>query len=101
MGGAADFPERASSPLKRRASSIEPETEAQNANEDVDMVTVPSSDAASTNSPMTLPQSSSNINGVSELMTSLQEHALSTETDNSIATTNTSSGTSKKFSIQI
>ncbi|KAF3021131.1 CSN-associated deubiquitinating enzyme Ubp12 [Neopestalotiopsis sp. 37M] len=42
MGGAAEFPERASSPLKRRASSMEPETVEEGVpNEDVDMVTVP------------------------------------------------------------
>lgn len=44
MGGAADFPERASSPLKRRASSMDPEEGAGatamegSASEDVDMV---------------------------------------------------------------
>ncbi|KAI1098207.1 UCH-domain-containing protein [Jackrogersella minutella] len=41
MGGAAEFPERASSPLKRRASSMEPDAADQDAAEDVDMVTAP------------------------------------------------------------
>ncbi|KAI0128921.1 hypothetical protein BJ170DRAFT_682707 [Xylariales sp. AK1849] len=36
MGGASEFPERASSPLKRRASSMDPD-----ADEDVDMVPAP------------------------------------------------------------
>ncbi|KAI1878204.1 uncharacterized protein JN550_000386 [Neoarthrinium moseri] len=48
MGGAADFPERASSPLKRRASSMDPEAEAEaGASEDVDMVTAPAPAPAS------------------------------------------------------
>ncbi|KAH9898898.1 ubiquitin carboxyl-terminal hydrolase-like protein [Xylariomycetidae sp. FL2044] len=41
MGGAAEVPERASSPLKRRASSMDPETADQDAKEDVEMVTAP------------------------------------------------------------
>ncbi|KAI3336403.1 UCH-domain-containing protein [Xylariaceae sp. AK1471] len=51
MGGASEFPERASSPLKRRASSMEPESaiqaqvQVQDADEDVDMVTAPLSNA--------------------------------------------------------
>ncbi|KAI8963906.1 UCH-domain-containing protein [Daldinia sp. FL1419] len=45
MGGAADFPDRASSPLKRRASSMEPDIADQDVAEDVDMITAPSSDA--------------------------------------------------------
>lgn len=48
MGGAADFPERASSPLKRRASSMEPDSIEQDANEDVDMITAPTSDTVDT-----------------------------------------------------
>jgi hypothetical protein len=43
MGGAADFPQRSSSPLKRRASSMEPEQENADAREDVDMITAPDS----------------------------------------------------------
>lgn len=58
MGGAADFPERASSPLKRRASSMDPEegsgaaaTEG-SASEDVDMVQAPTpADAAQAQPP--------------------------------------------------
>lgn len=44
MGGAADFPDRASSPLKRRASSMDLETGPNDevaSNGDVDMVTAP------------------------------------------------------------
>ncbi|KAK4218084.1 UCH-domain-containing protein [Rhypophila decipiens] len=42
MGGAADFPQRSSSPLKRRASSMDPETENIEApKDDVDMVAPP------------------------------------------------------------
>ncbi|KAI1096322.1 ubiquitin carboxyl-terminal hydrolase-like protein [Rostrohypoxylon terebratum] len=48
MGGAADFPERASSPLKRRASSMEPDVVDQDAAEDVDMITAPTSDTLDT-----------------------------------------------------
>ena len=48
MGGAADLPQRSSSPLKRRASDLDgeddPKAEAtSNQEEDVDMVTVPQS----------------------------------------------------------
>ncbi|KAK0674297.1 putative ubiquitin carboxyl-terminal hydrolase 12 [Cercophora samala] len=39
MGGAADLPQRSSSPLKRPASSMEPETDNTNAKEDVVMET--------------------------------------------------------------
>ncbi|KAK4230885.1 UCH-domain-containing protein [Podospora fimiseda] len=38
MGGAADYPHRSSSPLKRPASSMEPETENADGREDVDMI---------------------------------------------------------------
>ncbi|KAI0105423.1 hypothetical protein GGR51DRAFT_187146 [Nemania sp. FL0031] len=72
-GGAAEFPERASSPLKRRASSMEPESVAQPANEDVDMVTVPSSEATGVNTPTSLPQSLSNTNEISEPVSDLQK----------------------------
>ncbi|KAI1267359.1 hypothetical protein F5Y18DRAFT_336069 [Xylariaceae sp. FL1019] len=52
MGGASDFPERASSPLKRRASSMETEDDTQNGdgNTDVNM-TAPPSDAATSTPP--------------------------------------------------
>ncbi|KXX75992.1 putative ubiquitin carboxyl-terminal hydrolase 12, partial [Madurella mycetomatis] len=43
MGGSADTPQRSSSPLKRRASSMEPEKENADAREDVDMITAPDS----------------------------------------------------------
>lgn len=45
MGGTADFPQRSSSPLKRRASSMEPEQDSVNAKGDVDMVSAPQSQA--------------------------------------------------------
>ena len=48
MGGAADLPQRSSSPLKRRASSMEPEQDAGDAREDVDMITVPDSQRTET-----------------------------------------------------
>ncbi|KAK4156700.1 ubiquitin carboxyl-terminal hydrolase [Chaetomidium leptoderma] len=41
MGGAADFPQRSSSPLKRRASSMEPDRDVADAREDVDMIIAP------------------------------------------------------------
>lgn len=43
MGGAADSPQRSSSPLKRRASSMEPDQDNTDAKEDVDMLTIPDS----------------------------------------------------------
>ncbi|KAI1338019.1 hypothetical protein F5Y15DRAFT_407897 [Xylariaceae sp. FL0016] len=55
MGGASDFPERASSPLKRRASSMDPQTADQDAGEDVDMITVPQTDKMDTLSRSTPP----------------------------------------------
>jgi ubiquitin carboxyl-terminal hydrolase 4/11/15 len=42
MGGAADLPQRSSSPLKRRASDLEAEV-ASSQNDDVDMIQVPPS----------------------------------------------------------
>ncbi|KAI0179967.1 ubiquitin carboxyl-terminal hydrolase-like protein [Hypoxylon sp. FL1284] len=51
MGGASDFPERSSSPLKRRASSMEPDAPEHDANEDVDMITAPSPDASGSSQP--------------------------------------------------
>lgn len=45
MGGAADFPQRSSSPLKRRASSMEPEQDLADAREDVDMLKAPEPEA--------------------------------------------------------
>jgi hypothetical protein len=41
MGGGTDLPQRSSSPLKRRASSMEPEQDNVEAQEDVDMIAVP------------------------------------------------------------
>ncbi|KAL2024662.1 hypothetical protein VTK56DRAFT_6863 [Thermocarpiscus australiensis] len=43
MGDATDFPQRSSSPLKRRASSMEPEQGNEDGREDVDMISVPDS----------------------------------------------------------
>lgn len=47
MGGAEDLPNRASSPLKRRASDLDLE-DASSQKDDVDMITVPSSDPQTT-----------------------------------------------------
>jgi ubiquitin carboxyl-terminal hydrolase 4/11/15 len=43
MGGAADLPQRSSSPLKRRASDLDGEAQSSQ-KDDVDMITVPPSD---------------------------------------------------------
>ena len=43
MGGAADLPQRSSSPLKRRASDLEAEVSSSQ-KDDVDMIMVPESD---------------------------------------------------------
>ncbi|KAI1808420.1 UCH-domain-containing protein [Daldinia bambusicola] len=51
MGGAADFPDRASSPLKRRASSMEPDIADQDAAEDVDMIAAPPSNVQEASKP--------------------------------------------------
>lgn len=87
MGGAAEVPERASSPLKRRASSLEPECAPENASEDVDMVTVPISDAMDVNTPTSLPPNTSDTNNSSEPMVSSQESTQPALADNSTATT--------------
>jgi ubiquitin carboxyl-terminal hydrolase 4/11/15 len=44
MGGAADLPQRSSSPLKRRASDLEDSDVPSSQRDDVDMVPVPASD---------------------------------------------------------
>lgn len=44
MGGAADLPQRSSSPLKRRASDLEDSDVPSSQKDDVDMVPVPPSD---------------------------------------------------------
>ncbi|KAI1769964.1 UCH-domain-containing protein [Hypoxylon cercidicola] len=46
MGGASEFPDRSSSPLKRRASSMEPDAPEHDASEDVDMVAAPPLDTS-------------------------------------------------------
>jgi ubiquitin carboxyl-terminal hydrolase 4/11/15 len=45
MGGAADLPQRSSSPLKRRASDLDGEVQSSQ-KDDVDMISVPPSDPA-------------------------------------------------------
>jgi ubiquitin carboxyl-terminal hydrolase 4/11 len=52
MGGAEDLPKRASSPLKRPASDLEPE-DASSQKEDVDMIAVPPSDPPESAEPST------------------------------------------------
>lgn len=66
MGGAAEAPERASSPLKRRASSMDPDTEL-DAKEDVDMIAAPPSpQTTSSNNANEAGPPSQPTNGVSE-----------------------------------
>ncbi|KAI8635070.1 UCH-domain-containing protein [Xylariaceae sp. FL1651] len=86
MGGAAEFPERASSPLKRRASSMEPDSAAQNGNQDVDMITAPPSDAMDRNTSIPEHQSSQ-INDFSEPIVSSQEHTQTAGSAENMATT--------------
>ena len=43
MGGAADLPQRSSSPLKRRASDLESDVPSSSQKDDVDMINLPSS----------------------------------------------------------
>ncbi|RWA10790.1 hypothetical protein EKO27_g4321 [Xylaria grammica] len=88
MGGAAEFPERASSPLKRRASSMDPESVTQDANEDVDMVTVSPSDVTALNTSASLPQNPSNTNNPSEPMASLRQDTQPVAADDSLTNTN-------------
>ncbi|KAH6653990.1 hypothetical protein BKA67DRAFT_592328 [Truncatella angustata] len=82
MGGAADFPERASSPLKRRASSMDPETavkEEDNASEDVDMITAPPETASDT-PPAAVTEDSQSENAVPQPPESLEAHIKSIRT---------------------
>ncbi|KAI4862896.1 hypothetical protein F4820DRAFT_395274 [Hypoxylon rubiginosum] len=51
MGGAAEFPDRSSSPLKRRASSMEPDAPEHDSSEDVDMIAAPPLDASDASKP--------------------------------------------------
>ncbi|KAI0542302.1 hypothetical protein GGR58DRAFT_510328 [Xylaria digitata] len=88
MGGAADFPERASSPLKRRASSMDLENVAQDTSEDIDMTTVPPSDKTALNTSVPLPQDSSNVNGVSESIASMQQDTQPAAAGVGLTTTN-------------
>ncbi|KAJ8126360.1 hypothetical protein O1611_g7278 [Lasiodiplodia mahajangana] len=62
---------------------MEPESVAQPANEDVDMVTVPSSEATGINTPTSLPQSSSNTNETSEPASGLQKDDISPAVEDS------------------
>ncbi|KAK6079971.1 ubiquitin carboxyl-terminal hydrolase [Seiridium cupressi] len=82
MGGAADFPERASSPLKRRASSMDPEVttnEEGASNEDVDMVTAPP--AASPGSPaIATTEDANSLHNVAQLPASIEAHIKSIRT---------------------
>ena len=54
MGGAADLPQRSSSPLKRRASDLEAEVPSSQ-KDDVDMIAVPASDPPDTTNTSTQP----------------------------------------------
>ncbi|KAI0200416.1 hypothetical protein F4808DRAFT_159003 [Astrocystis sublimbata] len=81
MGGAADFPERASSPLKRRASSMEPDVDTQDADVDVDMINVPASDTTCANSPSSLHQNVSSTADSSENAAGVQPSTQSTTAD--------------------
>ncbi|RYP90467.1 hypothetical protein DL770_003440 [Monosporascus sp. CRB-9-2] len=68
MGGAAEFPDRASSPLKRRASSMDPDAEP-DAKEDVDMIAAPPSPpmtATTTTGATRAGSASQGTNGASE-----------------------------------
>ncbi|KAI1819297.1 hypothetical protein F4861DRAFT_527559 [Xylaria intraflava] len=83
MGGAAEFPERASSPLKRRASSMEPEDTIEEVNEDVEMVTVPDT---TTSTSAATHQSSSSPNDSQTPTTSSQGDKQSVTTDDTKTT---------------
>ncbi|KAI0971631.1 hypothetical protein F4678DRAFT_70075 [Xylaria arbuscula] len=85
MGGAADFPERAASPLKRSASSMDPETVPQSANEDVDMVAAPPTDSTVIDTSSSL-QDPSNTSDVSESRTILQQDIQSAVMDSAVTT---------------
>ena len=68
MGGAAEIPDRASSPLKRRASSMDPDAEL-DAKEDVDMVSATLSPPPTTtaNSSAASPTKTHDVNGTQEV----------------------------------
>ncbi|KAI0380898.1 hypothetical protein F5Y04DRAFT_289141 [Hypomontagnella monticulosa] len=82
MGGAAEFPDRASSPLKRRASSMEPDAVDQDATEDVDMITAPTSDTMDTKSE----QSRESGAASSGFTMDTQETAITEDTEQSVGT---------------
>ncbi|KAI1363712.1 hypothetical protein F5Y08DRAFT_235342 [Xylaria arbuscula] len=94
MGGAAEFPERASSPLKRSASSMDPEAVPQGADEDVDMVTV-ASDAMAIDTSSSSHQNPSCSTNAPESSSSFQQGMGPDLSGDALATaSNTSPGTS-------
>ncbi|KAI0408676.1 hypothetical protein F4802DRAFT_548515 [Xylaria palmicola] len=101
MGGAAEFPERASSPLKRRASSMEPECVAQDTNMDVDVASVPPSDMTNVNTPTSLPQNVPSMTDVSEpIVSSLKEDTEPVTEDNMAVTVDAAPALQPPLSIE-
>ncbi|KAI2637370.1 UCH-domain-containing protein [Xylaria nigripes] len=83
MGGAAEFPDRASSPLKRRASSMELEGMVQDVNEDVEMVSVPDASASTVAS---ISQPLPAMNDASGPVADSQEHSEPITPDDKLTT---------------
>ena len=78
MGGAADLPQRSSSPLKRRASDLESEVPSSQ-KDDIDMISVPPSDPSE---PMDAPTQSSRVrtHSVDMLRNDAGQHAAADDT---------------------
>ncbi|CAJ2509958.1 Uu.00g058580.m01.CDS01 [Anthostomella pinea] len=97
MGGAADFPERASSPLKRRASSMDPDAPEQHANEDVDMIAAPPPTTDTNTEPP-----SEQAGGTAAMVQDTEDKtAMSTASDGAVPSTITSAGMSTNAKLPI
>ncbi|KAI0480517.1 ubiquitin carboxyl-terminal hydrolase-like protein [Xylariaceae sp. FL0804] len=90
-GGAAEYPERASSPLKRRASSMDPEAADQDAQEDVDMIPAPLPEATDAVSDAASHPRPTDDASVTESRATDTEHTDATENTTTASSVSTSS----------
>jgi ubiquitin carboxyl-terminal hydrolase 4/11/15 len=79
MGGAADLPQRSSSPLKRRASDLDEVQSSQK--DDVDMISVPPSDPPETTDVSTTATRSKRAQSVDMLKSSDEDAAADASTE--------------------
>ena len=83
MGGAADFPQRSSSPLKRRAEDLDADAQAEaqsSQKDDVDMIVVPEPDSPETPDASTRPTCPARAQSVDMLREELDTSAVDSTT---------------------